>query len=290
MAERSAEHDALVDEAAAIVIGRMDDRLPAITSYVQDLLAKEVAEVAADGELLVLIRDVVQGNFDAFFAAIRHGIAIDHVEAPTAAIEHARRAAQRNVDADALVRGYRVGHQAVVGLVLDEVRAAQLEQNLALDVFQKITSESFRYVDRMSGHVLDAYQTERDRWLKNQDRVRALRVQEVIDADEADIDEMAEAIGYPLRRTHLAAAMWCCESADGNELLHMERFANELGTSLGARDRCLFIASDRVTAWTWIPLEVRDASDVAVQVRAFAETHNDVPEIAVAVGNPDRKS
>ena len=74
-----------------------------------------------------MVHDSIQGNLDTFFPAIRHGIPIDHVEPPTAALEHARRLAQRGVDADSLVRTYRLGHQAVVGIVLDEIRAAQLE-------------------------------------------------------------------------------------------------------------------------------------------------------------------
>jgi hypothetical protein len=68
--------------------------------------------------------DAVEGNLDTFLPAIRHSISIDHVELPTAALEHARRLAQRGVDADALVRGHRLGHQAIVRIVLDELRVA----------------------------------------------------------------------------------------------------------------------------------------------------------------------
>src|SRR5204862_1825800 len=150
-------------------------------------------------------------------------------EPPTAALEHARRMAQRGMDADALVRGYRLGHQAIVNVIFEEIRAADFDAQLTLDVFHQITSTSFRYVDRISQLVLIAYQDERDRWLANQNRVRALRVQEIIDAGEINIDETANAIGYPLRCLHLSAVVWCGESESGNELLMMERFVSELG-------------------------------------------------------------
>src|SRR5262249_2556613 len=201
MPERSREDEALVAKSAALIIGRLDDKLAEITRYCQELLFSELSEIGGDGELLGLLYDAVEGNFNTFFPAVRHGISIDQVEPPTAALEHARRMAQRGVDADSLVRGYRIGPQAVVRIVLDEIRVAQLDTQLGLDVFEHITSTSFRYIDRMTRLVLTAYQNERDRWLANQSRVRALRVRELLDGGEIDIDEMTNAIRYPLRRS-----------------------------------------------------------------------------------------
>jgi len=160
MAVGSREDEALVAKSAALIVSRLDDKLAEVTHAIQEVLFSELSEVGGDGELLGLLYDAVQGNLDAFFPAIRHGISIDHVEPPTAALEHARRLAQRGVDADSLVRGYRLGHQAVVGIVLDEIRAAQLETRLGLDVFEQITSTSFRYIDRVSRLVLTAYQND----------------------------------------------------------------------------------------------------------------------------------
>src|ERR1700740_2692660 len=130
MAERSREDEALVAKSAALIVRRLDDKLGEITRPLQMSLVTELPEIGGDGELLGLIHDSVQGNLDTFLPAIRHGISIDHVEPPTAALEHARRLAQRGVDADYLVRTYRLGHQAVLRLVLDEVRAAELDTQL----------------------------------------------------------------------------------------------------------------------------------------------------------------
>jgi DNA-binding PucR family transcriptional regulator len=287
MPERSREDEALVAKSAALIIGRLDDKLAEITRYCQELLVSELSEIGGDGELLGLLYDAVEGNFNTFFPAVRHGISIDHVEPPTAALEHARRMAQRGVDADSLVRGYRIGHQAVVGIVLDEIRAAQLDTQLGLDVFEQITSTSFRYIDRMTRLVLTAYQNERDRWLANQSRMRALRVREVLDGGEIDIDEMTDAIRYPLHRSHLALIVWCGESENGNELVVMERFITELAKTLGADERPLFIAADRVTGWAWVPLPmdpIAAASNVARRIREFANERADAPWIAA--GDP----
>lgn len=287
MARRSSEDEALVAKSAALIIGRLDDKLAEITHSIQELLVSELSEIGGDGELLALVHDSVQGNLDTFIPAVRHGIPIDHIEPPTAALEHARRLAQRGVDADSLVRTYRLGHQAVIRIVLDEIRVAQLDTQLALDVFEQITSTSFRYVDRMSRLILTAYQNERDRWLANQNRVRALRVREVLDGGEIDIDEATDTIRYPLRRIHLSLIVWCDESEDGNELVAMERFVAELATSLGADERPLFVGADRVTGWAWIPLQVEAAPHAVTRLREFANARVDTPSIATGAPLPD---
>jgi DNA-binding PucR family transcriptional regulator len=280
------EDDALVAKSAALIVNRLDDKQAELTRTIQELLVSELSEVGGDGELLALLRDAVQGNLAAFFPAIRHGISIDQVEPPTAALEHARRLAQRGVDADSLVRGYRIGHQAVIGIILDEIRAAQLETQLGLDVFEQISSSSFRYIDRISRLVLTAYQQERDRWLANQNRMRALRVRELLDRDDIDIDidEVTNAIRYPLHRTHLSLVVWCGESEEGNELVLMERFATELATALGADERPLFVGADRVTGWAWISLTADAAPDAVRRIREFATARADAPWIAA--GDP----
>jgi DNA-binding PucR family transcriptional regulator len=284
MAERSHEDHALVAKTAALIIGRLDDKLAEVTRALQELLVNELSEIGGDGELLALVHDSVQGNLDTFIPAVRHGIPIDQVEAPTAALEHARRLAQRGVDADYLVRTYRLGHQAVLGIVLDEIRLTELDMHLALDVFEQITSMSFRYTDRISQLVLTTYQQERDRWLANQSRVRALRVHEVLRDGEIDLDEMANAIRYPLRRIHLSMVAWCGESDESNELAVMERFVSELAESLGAHERPLFIAADRVTGWAWIPLPEDAAAEAPGRIREFVKARANAPWIAA--GDP----
>ena len=284
MPERDREDEALVAKSAALIIGQLDDKLTEISRSIQKVLLTELPEIGGDGELLGLVHDSIQENLDTFLHAIRNGISIDHIEPPTAALEHARRLAQRGVDADFLVRTYRLGHQAVVRIVLDELRDAQFATDLTLDVFERVTSTSFRYIDKTSRLVLTTYQSERDRWLANENRVRALRVREVLDGNEIDIDDTTDALRYPLRRIHLSLIVWCAECEDGNELVAMERFVTELATSLGARERPLFIAADRVTGWAWIPLSEDAAPDAVTRLREFADGRADAPWIAA--GDP----
>jgi DNA-binding PucR family transcriptional regulator len=281
---RSHDTGVLSAETAAMIVDRLSDKLPAIARSLQELLVQERSEMAGEGELTALLYDAVQGNLEAFFPAIRHGIPIDRIEPPTAALEHARRLAQRGTDVDELVRAYRLGHQGVLKLILDEVRAAQLETELGWRVFEEIAASSFTYIDRVSHQVVTAYQAERDRWLANRNQIRALRVREVLDGGDLDVDETTDLIQYPLHRSHLALIVWCAEQADGDELDAMERFVTDLAATLGARERPLFVASDQITGWAWIPF-ASDAADTAVsQIREFVRLRADAPWLAV--GNP----
>ena len=97
-------------------------RLAELTGAMQQMLVTEIAELRGDAQLLQLLRDSVDGNVATVFSAIRHAIPIEKVELPTAALEHARRLAQRGVTVNALVRAYRLGHKALLDAVLDEIR------------------------------------------------------------------------------------------------------------------------------------------------------------------------
>lgn len=284
MTEARREHDATVAGSAAVV-ARLTERLSELVGSVQHMLLDEVTDLRGDAQLTELLRDTVEANIDTVFSAIRHDISIEHVEPPTAALEHARRLAQRGVSVNALVRAYRLGHKAVLDAALDEVRASNLDSQLGLDVFGQLAEVTFGYIDWISQQVVATYQDERDRWLQNRNSMRALRVREILDGVDVgaiDADAMSTAIGYPLNRIHLAAIIWC--AAAGDELVPTERFVQELTQSIGAREGALFIPVDRLTGWAWIPLEADAASTAVARIHAFAEVRTDA--LLIALGSP----
>jgi DNA-binding PucR family transcriptional regulator len=276
--------DAIVAKAAATIVGNLEDRLDDITRSTQEWLVAEIADLRGDAQLLQLLRDTVSSNIDTFFSAVRNRIPVEHIEPPAAAVEYARRLAQREVSANALVRAYRLGHQAVLKRALEEIRASDLDPKLSLAVYELIASISFDYIDRISQRVVATYQDERDRWLERRNTLRALMVRKLLSHADIDIDAMTTAIRYPLNQIHQAIIVWCGESERGDELASMERFVHKLAESLGARDNPLFISIDHVTGWAWIPLLGKAASDTPSRIRAFASTTADAPWIAA--GNP----
>ncbi|ORA37259.1 PucR family transcriptional regulator [Mycobacterium aquaticum] len=281
MAGKGEVDEAAVAQAAVSVTGRLVDKLPVITKTVQQSLVDAISELRDEEQLQQLLRDTVETNVETFFAAVRHGISVQNVEPPAAALEYSRRLAQREVSANALTRAYRLGHRAALRFILDEVRAADLDPALGLAVYELMESVSFDYIDQISLRVVEEYQHERDRWLESRNSVRASRVRDLLaSGDEVDVDAAAMAIRYPLRRIHLAAVAWCDESGDGDELSSMERYFNRFAESIGAQENPLFISVDRVTAWVWIPVPGEAADDVVNRLRVFG----DGPFLGV--GNP----
>ncbi|WP_424756660.1 hypothetical protein [Mycobacterium sp.] len=83
-----------------------------------------------------LLAPSVEGNIDRVLRALRYGIDVERIEAPTAAFEYARRLAQHGVPVNALVRAYRLGQRLMNELVFSEVRL----DNQRKDRFRRSTA------------------------------------------------------------------------------------------------------------------------------------------------------
>lgn len=251
--------DGSVADSAAAVVARLTAALDEVTARTQRVLVGEIADLRGDTQLVQLLRDNVAANIDTVFSAIRHGIPVEHVEAPTAALEYARRLAQRNVPANALVRAYRLGHQEVLKILLEEIRTAELDASRRLDVFDEILAVTFRYIDWITQQVLSTYQQEYDRWQQSRNRLQADEIRIVLAGDdEVDVDAASMALRYPLRRTHLALVLWC-ENSDDDTLAVMERYVHEYAAAVDAGEHALFVPADRLTGWAWIPVTEQSA-------------------------------
>lgn len=281
--------DPAVATASAEVMDRLMARQVAVSQSVQQALASQITQLRGDRELVQLLGASVAGNVETIFNALRHDISLDNIEPPTAALEYARRVAQRGVPMDALVRAYRLGHSLVIDAASDEVNAAGLDARIGLAVFERITSVSFRYIDWISQQVVVVYEEERDRWLTNQNSARALRVREVLEAPAsalaADPEALTAALRYPVQRTHLAIVLWWpADSEHEDGLGRLEAVLREIADVLGPQGSPLFVAADRNTGWGWIPLTSAAAVTAVDAVRTHLTTRSASP--TVALGTP----
>ncbi|GFG71110.1 PucR family transcriptional regulator [Mycolicibacter senuensis] len=283
MAEPSTSADTAVAEAAIGISQRLYDHLAETTQVIEDLIARESPDLTGDSSLLQLLHETVAANVETYFSAIRHNIPVADIAAPPVALEHARRLAQRGVPVNALVRGYRLGHSMALRVVLEEIRSADLDPDLRLDVLSEMSTLMFGYIDEMSQQVSAVYQAERERWLESRNAVRALRVREILADESLDVDAMTTAIRYPLRRTHVALIVWYPESA-GDKLTAAEGFVKQLTESLAGQGAPLFIPADSTTGWAWIPLASAAGVDAVEQIRCSAQTAPGGPW--VAIGDP----
>lgn len=282
MSDQQLDESSIAGNVAAI-IERLSARADDVIGAIQQHLAAQILELRGDAHLLDLLRASVAGNIETVFDLLRHGIAIERVEPPTAALEYARRLAQRGIPVNALVRAYRLGQQQLLAHVRDEIARSDLEPSMALPAFDKINGITFDYIDWISQQVTTAYETERERWVENRNSVRAVRVRELLDAPDiqVDIDAATAAIRYPLRQHHIAVILWVGQhDTPGSELLRLERFLRQLAEAMKLRDGPLFVAADRVSAWGWLPLATASEAEGAGQIREFACASDDVPFIA----------
>ncbi|MGH3633096.1 PucR family transcriptional regulator [Mycobacterium sp.] len=292
MAVGSQHAGSVVSVDAVAVIARLSDRLTDVTQTIYEKLSTEISELRSDAQLLELMRSSVEGNVATIFHALQHEIPLDRVQPPTAALEYARRLAQHGVAANALVRAYRLGQQALLDLILLDIRESALPPGAGFDVFAELTKIVSGYIDWISQQVVAAYEAERDRWLENRNHLRAVRVREMLDATDVDIDSATAALGYPLRRTHLALVLWFPDDEDsGSELARLERTVSDLAESMNTQGAALFVAVDRVSGWAWIPLgpngiEMAREGALAADIRRVIADHPEAPYLSVGTPLP----
>jgi DNA-binding PucR family transcriptional regulator len=276
------DSDVEVSRHVAETAERLHNRLAELSSLMHRSLEDQIPELPEDERLTHLLGASVEGNVDTILRALRYDIAVERVEAPTAALEYARRLAQHGVPVNALVRAYRLGQRLMNELVFAEVRALDISEKMRYAVIEAITATLFEYIDWISQQVVVAYEDERERWLENQNSLRALRVREVLAATKTiDVDATSTSIRYPLRWHHLGLVMWYPDaSAEGNELARLQRFLRELGEATGAADGALFAAADRTCGWGWLPYRASNA-DAAAKVRQFTLSRPDSPSVAI---------
>ena len=269
---------------AASIVSVLEHRLSDVAERTQHTLMSEVPELRDDARLLELLPETVVANIATVFTSIRNNITDSNVEPPPVALEYARRLAQRDISAYVLVRAYRIGHQAVLDILINEIRGRDLDTQTALDVAEWITDVTFRYIDGISLHVIATYHEERDRWQASRNYVRATHVRDLLAGGDVDVDAITKAIHYPLRRIHMALVVWSDASPNGDETVAIERLVHKLARAVGDGGQSLLIPADRLTAWAWIPL-TPDATDGAPEsIRDVVEDAADT--LRVAIGSP----
>lgn len=258
----------------------MHDRLADVASAILRSLEDQIPELRADAQIVDLLGTSIGANVDTMLYALSYDLAVERVEAPTAALEYARRLAQRGIPVHALVRAYRLGQRRMNELIFAELHEIAIPEPMRVPVIEAMSAAMFEYIDWMSQQVVVVYEDERERWLENQNSLRGLRVREVLDPNKTvDVDAATTSIRYPLRWHHLALVMWYAEG-EGDELGRLQRFLRELGEAAGAGAGPLFVAADKSCGWGWLPYRAA-VSDVVPKVRRFALARPDSPSLAI---------
>jgi hypothetical protein len=271
-----------IDGAARIAgaVRRLTERRDEFAAELLNLFAMEIAPLQHDDNLLDLLAAGIDGSVSSGLYLLENDVDPQTIPAPGAAVEYARRLAQRAIPVSALLRAYRLGSSAFVELMIAEVAAdpdvgAAEASAASVAILRKTTA----FVDNVSEQLVIAYEEERELWEKHHSMVRAARIKGLLDGSDVDEPAFEAASGYRLRQTHIAVLLWFTGRGDDPRLL--ETTATAVANQLSAA--CLFTPVDSGSAMVWLgrPGTVADAyGTVEALTRALTQG------VHAAVGEP----
>lgn len=261
--DRSEAVDATLTAIGVELSAQVDDLVGRLT----EAMAERIPELPHDPALVDLLQGSTGSNLETVAHLLRGRVPLADVRAPSAAVEYARRLAQRGTAPSALLRAYRLGQQLVLQWCTDLIAERVADAALALATVHELTDITFRYIDTVAEEVTGAYQVERDRWLANRSAVQRETVDALLRGDRIDLAAAESALGYRLRQHHLGAVLWVDGSDRDRDLTSAERLVSRISQRIGvAGAHPLFIPRDRAIAWAWIPIGRTAAVDLTESV------------------------
>lgn len=277
----AAGDDQALQAQVAAVASRLNILIPVITSSMRELLEAEVAELR-DRRLVDLLGASIEGNLETMAHMFQHQIQLANLEPPSAALEYSRRLAQQGIPVKELVRAYHLGHDHMLSWCFAEVAQRVSDPVQASRVSRYLVSETFKYIDWISQHVVAIYEGERDEWLMSRNALRSARIRELINGQAMDPQLADQTVGYPLRQQHLALVLWQAHPTPRDDVIaRLEQRAALLGSRVGAQAPPLTVAYDRSNIWAWLPLGTSTTVDLAA-IRSVAEEDSDPFFVAVS--------
>jgi hypothetical protein len=195
---------------------------------------------------------------------MQHQIGLSAVQAPAAAVEYARRLAQRGTPLTTLLRTYRVGHARFSDWLFRELARHTSDAQLISAATLAMARMVAAYIDQTSEEMVAAYTQEREHWLRNQNAARAARVRELLSGDRSDLRAAEATLGYRLRQYHVGLVCWTADAAGpADQLTRLERAVAQVAVQAACAGDHVFLPRDESSAWARLPLGIRDRFDSA---------------------------
>lgn len=277
----------MIDESAVTAhVERVADgfiaRAGDLTAEVVKVYTRELPNLVYDDEAVVnLLSASLLQNLDTVLRVFRHGIDPSEVRAPAAAIEYARRLAQRGTPVIDLIRAYFLAQSTLIAHVPAEAIKQSVDGEMLGAVIERYMAGAFAFIDRVTQQVVSAYQDEREHWLLDRSAVRAARVRDLLASDRVDVDSAEKTLGYRLRGRHLAAVVWFDETAAKPRTL--ESMTRAIAEHLPTSAVPLIVPADERCLWAWFPLAAGTSLDDDL-IRRVAQTV--APGVRMALGDP----
>lgn len=253
--------DDLVTRTAAALTGE----ITGLADHLVERMLHEIPELDVDPALTEQLRVSVAENLRA--AMTRFSSGEPRGAPPEAALEYARRLAQRGIPVSHLLRAYRLGQAECQQLMIEAFARGTDDPAAIVAATVEFSSATFAYIDGLSEQVVQAHAEERRRWLQSRAAARSAEVATVLAGDALEVGQAERLLGYELGGTHLGLV----GSGDADVL---QREVRRIATDLGCRREPLVVPSDADGIWAWLP-----------QPRGTAVT-TAAPGVRLAVGNP----
>ena len=247
--------DARVEERIASVAANLEPRIGEVIADIRDLIQRDIPKLDSDPALVSLLDASVEENVVTVVHMLRHWIVTTHAEAPTAALEYARRLAERGVPATTLVRAYRVGQARFLRHCIDELLCQTPGDHVEGASTQWMVEHVSDTLDRVIEQVIAAYESARERWVHNRSVVLTMRVKSLLAGDNVDVEAAENTLGYRLRQRHLGVVLWVDNGgSDHDPLERLGRVASALAVAAGSPQVPLFVPCDETSAWAWLAI------------------------------------
>jgi DNA-binding PucR family transcriptional regulator len=255
---------------------------PAVSADVFQAIVGEIPQLEEDKTLLALLASSVDSNVDTCLQIMQHRIDVSAVQAPAAAVEYARRLAQRGTPLATLLRTYRLGHARFSDWLLKELARHADDARVISATTLSMSRIVAAYIDQTSEAMVAAYSQEREHWLRSQNAARAARVRRLLSGDRGDLRAAEATLGYRLRQYHVGVVCWVDDaSGAADELTRLERAVGQVAVQAACAGDPVFLPRDESSAWAWLPLGIRDRFD-----SPEASTANVSADVRFAFGDP----
>jgi len=255
----------LMSEVAAAVTRRV----AVVREDVYETIVREIPQLRDDKPVLALLASSVDSNVDTCLQMMQHRIDLSAVPAPAAAVEYARRLAQRGTPLTALLRAYRVGHACFTDWVLKELAQHTADAEMVSAATLSMSRVVAGYIDHISEKMVEAYGQEREIWLRNRSAARAARIRDLLSGERIDVSAAEITLGYRLRQYHVGVVCWAGDAAGTTEeITRLERAISHVAGQAACHGDPLFLPRDESSAWAWLPLGSRDGFDAAAVDKA----------------------
>jgi hypothetical protein len=252
-------------ELMASVAAAVSRQAATVSANVYELTRREIPELGDDQTVLTLFASSIDSNVTTCLQIMQHRIDLADVHAPAAALEEARRRAQRGTPLTALLRAYRLGHTVFLDWVFRELaRQSHDDARTLTAVTMDLSKIVAGYVDQTSEEIVATYARARENWLRNRSAAQAGRIRDLLSGQLVNVSATEATLGYRLRQHHVGVVCWtggAAASADNISLL--DRAISHIAAQTAAGADPVFLPRDESSAWAWLPLGIRDRFDAA---------------------------